>query len=581
MKQKISSCLREAVFIAIKPKTKKPLVSKKEDWNTHPLNYEQANSEFEKGNNVGLIAGEKDFIVFECDSFELSQAVEQLLPETYCEASISDYGGFTGRHYIFRIKGKYDNLEIKDKKHYGELRANRQYIVISPSVAVNKQGELKQYEVLSEVEEIPYVTKEQVKEVLKQFIIPKINVNGAKLSQELLERINKYPDLKQLFETEVEKGARSEKEQELVDKLVARDFSKEEIFSIMGGCKIGKWNEKPISYRQMTYNKAVQFVTNEKKEPFEEKVEPLEVMTIQDYEKYKPDKNYIIQNLLFPKESGMMYAPSNSFKSLIALHMACCIATGKKFLGKFNTKINPVLMLSAEDSIEIDKTRIKNILRGIKSRKKDIPLYILPRNKCEDVLNPTFQRKLNRFIKDKGIKVLFLDTINPLTPEIDDNKGKDVTRVFNEFIKPLCDEYNVLVIFLHHTTKKENSNSFLGSVKWKANCDNVWRIQREKLERRIKFYNEKSKNGETETLEIEIEFLDKEIKFRLLSSSSPEIYSKKNKLTQHEIFLMKLNELVADKKTDRKIIFATFDKHKLRYSRGTLDRAINEWRKNA
>jgi hypothetical protein len=70
-------------------------------------------------------------------------------------------------------------------------------------------------------------------------------------------------------------------------------------------------------------------------------------------------------------------------------------------------------------------------MNGLRIRKKDTPIYILSRDKCGDVLAPKFSEKLYNFVDSKKITCLFLDTINPLTPEIDDNKSRDVTRVFN------------------------------------------------------------------------------------------------------------------------------------------------------
>lgn len=571
--KQISSSLREARFILVRKGIKDPAVSKGVDWNTQTIGYEEANVKLQEGYNIGLVCGLNEIICIDCDKLELAQACEGLLPKTYSEQTTSG-----GHHYFYKVKGEYENLEIKQgKEHFGEIRSHRQFVVIAPSIAKNKQGKMNSYKVLSE-NEIPYIEQEQVKSLVLQFMDSKdTSIKAGKIPQELLNRINQDQELKTLFETELLKGERSEKEQELVGKLVSRDFTKDEIFQIMGASMIGKWNERPISYRDMTYNKSVQYVTNQKKEYIKTEVKPLHVMTIRDYENYKVNKNYIIQDVLEPKESGMLYAPSGSFKSLLALYQAVCIASGKKYLGKFKVKKQAVLILSAENRIETDKKRIKEIMRGMRLRKKDIPLYILPRNECQDILYPEFQAQIENFITEKNIKVLYLDTINPLTPEVDDNKAKDVTIVFNSFIKPLCDNFNCSVVFLHHTGKDENN--YLGSIKWRANVDKVWRIDRNKLSQTFKIYNEKGRDGEASVKEVKIEFSDDKIEFSFMGTEQAQVFSKKKKMSQAEFFKLKLNELIQDKKTDRAKIQAIFIQHKIKFSRATLDRAIQEWRK--
>ena len=59
--------------------------------------------------------------------------------------------------------------------------------------------------------------------------------------------------------------SRSEAEQSLVDRLVSLGLGKEQVFKVMASCKLGKWQEANIGYREMTYNKAIQFVNEGKK----------------------------------------------------------------------------------------------------------------------------------------------------------------------------------------------------------------------------------------------------------------------------------------------------------------------------
>ena len=68
--------------------------------------------------------------------------------------------------------------------------------------------------------------------------------------------------LKKLYENKITEKyrSRSEAEQALVNKLVFYGFNREQISEIMKSCKIGKWQEKGDSYRELTIRKAFECV---------------------------------------------------------------------------------------------------------------------------------------------------------------------------------------------------------------------------------------------------------------------------------------------------------------------------------
>lgn len=76
----ISQSLASGKFIVIQPNSKLPLISKGEDWNNHLIDYDQANEEIEKGDNIGLVCGHGGLICIDCDDHRLYEACAQLLP---------------------------------------------------------------------------------------------------------------------------------------------------------------------------------------------------------------------------------------------------------------------------------------------------------------------------------------------------------------------------------------------------------------------------------------------------------------------------------------------------------------------
>lgn len=299
--------------------------------------------------------------------------------------------------------------------------------------------------------------------------------------------------------------------------------------------------------------------------------------TIKDYFDLKDNNKFIIKDIMQPKDIAMRFGQSGSFKSLEMLYRAICIASGRKYLDKYRTKKQPVLILSAENSVFTDKKRIRGVLSGLKLRKKDFELYIIPRQECGDILDENYKNRLFKLIKELAIKVLFIDTINPLTPMLDDNSAKDVTSIFNEFLKPLS-ELGCYVEFLHHTDKK--GNNFLGSTKFKANCDTVFRIERKGGDDTFFIYNEKNREGEKNTLNIKVTFEDHKTFFELLDDTKKANFNKKAKGNPKQNEL--INTIIGLDLNYGKFfeIDKALKKLKINYSRSSLIRALKYFSKD-
>lgn len=576
---KISKHFQDCMFVACRL-NKSPAIPKGKKVSDFLIDYKEANRQI--GDGIKTIAIKLDIqsnqiFCIDCDSPELNTTCEELLPPTYVEQSPSG-----GTHRFYKLSEALQNINLqKGNIHLGEIRTNKEIIIISPSVARNKKGKLGSYDIINDVKELPLVTPEQVKAVVTRFITE----NEGKeiqtgLSEEVLAKIRNDSNINRLYEGDISGFAsRSEAEQSLTNRLRASDFDKETVYKIVLNSKIGKLKEKTISYWERMWLKALNFVTQAKLDSIKEKISEaklLKIMGVKDYRGYKSPKNHLVKELIGQKEIIMYHGPSGSYKSFLNLYEACCIATGKPFLGKYKTKKSAVLFISAENSIEVDKERLFQILNGlgVKTTKN---IYILPRGECKDLFDQTFRIELCRTIRDLGIKIIYIDTINPVTASVDDNKAKDVTKVFNEFLKPLVDWFSVSIKYLHHTDKA--GKNYLGSMKWFANSDQVFRVDRgEKLSPSVKIFNEKNRYGETRTMEVEVLFEDNKVDFRLLSEGEPSKYVRKKKMTQEEFFILKLNQLIKKKDTERQEVFRIFAENDIKYTPATLDRARKKWR---
>lgn len=503
-------------FISVRSKQKVVDVPKGVDWNNNLLTWDQANEMLSKGNNIGLVAG-YGLICIDCDSVEFSEAVRQLLPTTYEETTPSG-----GTHFIFECNEDVENISINwNGRHMGEIRAKRQYVVISPSEARSKvDNKLITY--IVKVNTSPAtITKEDIGKILTPFQSQENESSkSVKLDNSILKQIESDTELYDLFKGKSidNYASRSEAEQSLTNKLRARDFDKETALKVVLNSDIGKLREKSKSYWDLMWDKSLVYVTESKPDWKEGENQILKkelpVMTIKDYRTYRDRKDWLIKDLgAFPNEITMRTGNTGSFKSLEMNYRAICMATGKPYLDKFKTRKINVLIISAENPERTDGNRFLKIMRELKIRK--LPnLYVIPRRASIDLLNPSFQNKLSNLIEEKNIKALFIDTINPATPELDDNAAKDVTRLFNNFLKPFTEKYGLYTEYLHHTDKA--GKRYLGSMKWKGNVDNEWFVERKQLRNEFTIQNSKNRSGEIESLKVGVTFLDDRIRFNLI-----------------------------------------------------------------
>lgn len=468
----ISENLKEAGFIAIKPDSKEPLTIG--DWNKNILSWEKANLELEKGRNIAIVGGENNFIIIDDDSGNdtLINEFNSVMQPTYLEQSITG-----GKHLIYRCDNWKPTKEDNFKKDgLGEFRCFRMYCLIAPSKAKDEKKQIfdvRPYKILED-RPITFIDRE-----------------------DLIKIRNKFKRSSESIGIGERDESRSGIEMSTVCKFILQGLSKEEIYDKM---KIySKWNESS-AYRDYSFNKAVEFCNNIKEHSIEND-KSLIITNATDLKKLKKPRNYIVENFIYPQDIIMVAGDSNSFKSLFHLYEAICICKGKNIFGIYKTRKQNVLILSLENSPYIDGSRINSVCRGLNIRTPK-NLYFISRQNIVDLQNTSFLENLAKFIIEKSISLVYIDTINPAVPDIDDNLVRDVQKVFNILFR-FVDKTKIAIKFLHHTGK--DKKSYLGSAKWKANSDGLIYCDRHKDRDKnpinvITLSNEKNRWGENENL---------------------------------------------------------------------------------
>ncbi|MCA9495324.1 MAG: AAA family ATPase [Nanoarchaeota archaeon] len=273
-----------------------------------------------------------------------------------------------------------------------------------------------------------------------------------------------------------------------------------EVDKIMTFSKIGKWKEDSYTTKRLNFENAKKRLQHNKEERDKD---DLELWTPLDFKNLKEDDSFLIKDVIYPKTTTMIYSPPGEFKSIICIHMAVCVAAGKPWMN-FETEQSPVLFCDKENNDQINKERVLGIIKG-ENESLEIPLRFLRRE--GDLLDPNFVEKFRKKIIEYNIKLVFLDTIHRFA-NYDENSSNDINKFYVDVLQPLIEETGISIIFLHHTTKDgkyRGSGDFLGMV------DTSYSVKRnksrQKKDTKFQIINEKSRSGEIDVINGEIDFI--------------------------------------------------------------------------
>lgn len=462
-------------------------------------------------NRIGIIGGHGNLRIIDVDKkgkwFEsILVIIEAEFPKTLTITTISG-----GRHYYFYAK-EMPNIDFKDDS--GEIRANNRMVV-----AANSELCGKKYKIMKD---LPIATLDPflIEKFLSDYLLQKIEPTQPQeeTPTDIKSVLDNQKDVKMqtLLDGNYSAwGSRSEAEASLVQKLIFKGLTKNQVFNIMTNySKIGKWKDAPDGYKQMTYNKALSWQPKKEIPRETKKEQKLDLKDFNYFMNLKKDKRFLIEEFLYPKTIIMFYSPPGQFKSLLVLYAVMCIATGKKFLG-MKTKQFPVLYCDKENNEQIIKQRLMGLYKGMGLKRRKFPLKLLIRN--GDLQNLLFVEQLKAAVRENEVKLVVFDTLHRFS-DYEENKADDINRLYTTVFQPLVNECDCAVMFLHHTNKEggyRGSGDFLGMV------DVSYSVKRpNKKEGRFKILNEKSRGGEIEDVEGEIDFGEEDdfyIKIRKLS----------------------------------------------------------------
>lgn len=269
----INQNLKNGKFIKIRTQSKAPDVPKGVDWNTQKVDYDEANKLISLGYNIGLVADENILIV-DADTPESVEYCDKELPMTLTEKTCSN-----GKHYFYIPMGDIKNTTIGKNK--GEIRANREYVVIAPSQAPSKLpeslGQIKSYTVVRDMP-LATITQEEINRLVNFFSSANLNLNPQQLIQKEVDcnfiSTHIFNDLSPYVKDLIVKKktkedlqllgypSRSERDMKIVSHMLNKGFG-EYIFSLFKLYPCGdkfKAHPSPEKYLNKTIESAIDYL---------------------------------------------------------------------------------------------------------------------------------------------------------------------------------------------------------------------------------------------------------------------------------------------------------------------------------
>lgn len=536
------------------------------------------------GGNYGVVCGIGELRVRDIDDPKLA---EYLIQRNKFETFTIKTG--KGIHIYF--EAPYSNENNVIILNNGEYRARNSYVVGPNSIHPN--GEI--YKVINNSEIKTFTEQEVHNKYIKDYLrLDTTNtIKEADLSEELEKKIKSNEIITKMLDGDLQgKASRSEAELSLVCRLIQIGLNKSQVFKLMTKCKLGKWQESPIQYRELTFEKALSIITKEKKDDFRneaglqvkvisnydttaQEISDLEIVADNKVEDMKIKQVEWLVKDLIPKYSlTLIGGKSASYKSTGTLHMAYCIAEGKKVFSVFDSIKSKVLYLNEENAWNVFKPLITKIRKGS-----------IDELGSENIFFSTFQdlrldtqmgvEKLKRVIEKEKIEVVVMDSLKRFIG-FEENNADKVNEFYINVLKPLMVKYKISIILLHHTKKDvvgaNKLDMLRGSSDFVNICDSIIFYKRKIGEN--KFEIEQIKNrAKFEAPKLNVRIVSDENKYEFICTTPAEKYDK-------EIELMDCERKVIDylRKTPNIKIFtpAEIAKNVDDYGETRVKAAINE-----
>lgn len=180
-----------------------------------------------------------------------------------------------------------------------------------------------------------------------------------------------------------------------------------------------------------------------------------------------PPKKWLLKDFFGYEEVGIIYGPSGSGKSFVAIDLMFCAMLQQKFAGKFEfTERLKCLYICGEGYYgAIDRIKARAMLQSLP---EDFDDYLGVQRDVIDLSKDVTTDLFIRAYKDMGFRLIIIDTLSLATKGVNENDNSAMADVVSRASK-IARELKAVVILIHHSNKAGSGHRGASSIK--NNCD--------------------------------------------------------------------------------------------------------------
>jgi len=158
-----------------------------------------------------------------------------------------------------------------------------------------------------------------------------------------------------------------------------------------------------------------------------------------------PKPEPLIEHVLFRESIAVLSGKFGTYKSFVAVGMACSLASGRPWMGYNVPEAVPVIYAAAEGAYGL-RMRID----AWEKRYGEVPddFYLIPIS--ARITNRDDMAELGELVGETGAKLVVFDTLHASTPGADEDKASDMGPVVDA-LRMLREKYGVAALLPHHT----------------------------------------------------------------------------------------------------------------------------------
>lgn len=226
------------------------------------------------------------------------------------------------------------------------------------------------------------------------------------------------------------------------------------------------------------------------------------ILTAKDARAPRPDLQWLVKDLIIEGSLCMIVGDAGTGKTYIALDIAVAIAEGQAWLGR-EVLQGPVLIIDEESGEHRLSLRLKKIIEGHHGS-DDTPLYFMSYQSV-DLKNGLDTFEIEKFIIEKEIKFVVIDSLMEVIQGADENAAKDMTPVLYT-INKMKERTGTTFFMIHHTSK--SGDNYRGSTAIKGAVDLMLHVDKPEKGETVKIKSLKFRDGEPVSFKADLKFSD-------------------------------------------------------------------------